>query len=265
MSLKAGLLGVFLVFGALTAVGAVEEKPMTNADVVAMVTAKMPESTIVLAIGAAKPAFDTSASALIDLSKRGVPTAIVEAMIRAASGGEIAGVAAVEHVSPEEISVDAGNGVEKMRYLTPDIRQAVRALGYGGVAQYAALHGSAAAMRLGSTEPKFTVAVPKNAQAQSYVTLVNLAVRRNGTREVMIGGGYMSYSSGINKDRVVATTDRVIDDQSRAPEGYELHEIAPVSALPPGEYAVVLYNSEVKVAGWFVSGRDSYFDFGIDR
>ena len=92
-----------------------------------------------------------------------------------------------------------------------------------------------------------------------------VAIRaRNGTREVMIGGGYMSYSSGINKDRVVAMTEATLDDQSRAPNGYELHEIAPAKDLPPGEYAVVLYNSEVKVAGWFVSGRDSYFDFGID-
>lgn len=37
----------------------------------------------------------------------------------------------------------------------------------------------------------------------------------------------MSYSSGINKDRVVAMTDATLDDQSRAPNGYELHEIAP--------------------------------------
>ncbi len=108
------------------------------------------------------------------------------------------------------------------------------------------------------------MAVPINAQAQSYVTLVNLAVRRNRTREVMIGGGFMSYSSGINKDRVVAMTDAFVQDQSRAPQGFELHEIRPAAPLAPGEYAVVLYNSEVKMTGWFVSGRDSYFDFGVD-
>lgn len=87
-----------------------------------------------------------------------------------------------------------------MRYLTPDIAgQAVRAFGYGGVAAYAALPGKSAALRLQSPRPTFVVAVPKNAQAQSYVTLVNLAIRRNGTREVMIGGGYMSYSAASTR------------------------------------------------------------------
>lgn len=249
---------------AAVGVAAEEAKPMTNADVLSMVEAKLPESTIVLAVAGAKPDFDTSAAGLIELSKRKVPTAIVEAMIKAASGGGTAQAAQGDGISPEEISVDDGTSVQQMRYLTPNMRQAVRAFGYGGVAQYASLNGATAALRLASNQPRFVVAVPKNAQAQSYVTLVNLAVRRNGTREVMVGGGYLSYSTGINKDRVVAMSDRTLDDQSRAPKGYELHEIAPAAELAPGEYAVVLYNSEVKVAGWFVSGRDSYFDFGID-
>lgn len=255
---------LLLVLGVAQAM-AEEAKPMTNADVMEMVNAGLPESTVVLSVKSSESAFDTDAAALIELSKQKVPTAVVEAMIRAASGEQDPGaVVAVEAVSPEEITADDGAGVQKMRYLTPDIRQAVRAFGYGGVAAYAALPGKSAALRLQSPRPTFVVAVPKNAQAQSYVTLVNLAIRRNGTREVMIGGGYMSYSSGINKDRVVAMTEATLDDQSRAPNGYELHEIAPAKDLPSGEYAVVLYNSEVKVAGWFVSGRDSYFDFGID-
>jgi hypothetical protein len=37
-----------------------------------------------------------------------------------------------------------------------------------------------------------------------------------------------------------------------------------VNPLPPGEYAMVLYNSQVRAVGYFASGLDSYFDFGVD-
>ena len=48
------------------------------------------------------------------------------------------------------------------------------------------------------------VEVPENAQPESYVTLVNFAVRRNNTREVLVGGGYVTYETGIHRDRIVA-------------------------------------------------------------
>ena len=34
--------------------------------------------------------------------------------------------------------------------------------------------------------------------------------------------------------------------------------------MPSGEYAFVLYNSQVKAIGYFASGLDSYYDFGVD-
>ena len=44
-----------------------DDKPMTNQDVINMVKAQLPESTIVMEIQSAKPAFDTSANGLIKL------------------------------------------------------------------------------------------------------------------------------------------------------------------------------------------------------
>lgn len=43
-----------------------------------------------------------------------------------------------------------------------------------------------------------------------------------------------------------------------------MYSVAVVNPLKQGEYALVTYNSAVKVTGWFTSGSDSYFDFGID-
>ena len=154
-----------------------------------------------------------------------------------------------------------------MRYLNPQVRTAARAMGFGGFATYASLYGTAASARTKSSKPAFLVSVPNQAQPQSYLTLASLAVRRNNTREVMIGGGFMSFSSGITADRVIPVDTEVAPDQSKAQTGFTIYKITPVKPLPPGEYAVVLYTGEMHglVSAWFSGGANSYFDFGVDH
>jgi len=60
-----------------------EQKPLTNEDVLSMVKAGLAQSTIVLAIQHASTAFDTSAQALIDLHRQGVPQPVLDAMLTA--------------------------------------------------------------------------------------------------------------------------------------------------------------------------------------
>lgn len=243
--------------------------PMTNQDVVNMVKAKLPESTIVKAVQAAAPDFDTSANGLIKMKTAGVPQTVIEAMIAAESGGGSAVAASGTSAgrggfNPEELMLIDAGVTTPMRYLTPQTRHAARAFGWGGVAGYAVLRGPKASLRLKSNQPEFLLAVPSNAQAESYYTLVNLAVRNNGSREIMVGGGYMSYSSGVATDRIIRTTSEKLADQSGAPKDFVIYRIKTESPLPPGEYAMVLYNSQIRAVGYFASGLDSYFDFGVD-
>ncbi len=246
---------------------------MTNQDVINMVKAKLPADTVVMAVKAAKPNFDTSADGLIKLQSAGVPADVIEAMIATQSGGGSSDAAApaggmlappAGGWNPEEIILVDGGERIPMRYLTPQMRSAVRALGYGGVAQYAVLRSNRASLRLKTKQPEFLLAVPNNAQPDSYFTLVTMAVRKNNSREIMVGGGYMSYSSGVATDRVIATVSEKLADQSAAPKGFITYRIKVAAALPPGEYAVVLYNSQIRTAGFFASGLDSYYDFGVD-
>lgn len=167
-------------------------------------------------------------------------------------------------VSPEEITLYDGGNKKVMSYLIPQMRTAARALGFGGVAQYAVLRGTRATLRLDSNQPRFLFAVPTNAQAESYLTVANFAVRDNGTREVIVGGGYMSYSTGIHQDRVIPITVEKVSDQSKAPKGFILYTATPNAPLTAGEYAVVFYTSQIRTAGFFSSALDSYFDFGVD-
>lgn len=251
---------------------------LTNADVVKMVQANLDESIIVTAIQNSETKFDTSAQGLIELSTAKVPQSIITTMIKRgaqaaptapaapnAAGGAAAAPAS-ESMSPSEILMVDGDQTTPMRYLTPQSRTAARGLGFGGVATYAVLRGTHANSRTKNRTPSFIVSVPNQAQVESYLTLANFAVRPNNSREVMVGGGYMSYSTGIHPDRVVAVTSEKMADQSRAQKGFTIYKVTPKGRLLPGEYAVVLYTGEMQsiIGAWFAGGGNSFFDFGVD-
>lgn len=265
-SIRSVLPGLCLALLIATSSVRAETAPLTNADIVKMVDAGLATSTIELTVRTAASDFDTSPTQLIALSQAGVPQSVVEAMIaadgRASGGGGAAGDA--DRINPEEIVMVDGEARHDMRYAVAQMRSAARAMGFGGVGTYAVLNGAKAKLRITNRRPSFEIAVPGNAQPEGYLTLASFATRRNGTREVSIGGGYISYSTGIHRDRIIPTTGERLADQSGAPEGFSIFRITPDVDLAPGEYALVTYNSQVRVLGFFASGNDSYFDFGVD-
>ncbi|MDI4634286.1 hypothetical protein J7U46_14600 [Pelomonas sp. V22] len=262
----------------LALAGQAHAAPISNADVIKLLDAGMPEEVVLKAIASGEPKFNTSVDALILLKKKGATAAILSAVQgasaqagtparpAAAAAPAVAAkpAAAAGGINPEEVLVAVGGQESTMQYIIPTVRTAARALGFGGVATYATLQGRQAGRKLPSAGLEFIVSVPKNAQAAGYLTLANFAVRSNGTREVQMGGGYMSYSTGINKDRVVAIKSEPLADQSRAREGFVLHKISPERDLPAGEYALVLYTAEVRTAGFFAQAANSYFDFSVE-
>ncbi len=253
---------------------------MTNADVVKMVNAKLDDGVILSAMQNSENKFDASPDGLIALSNAKVPAPIIEAIIKRVSSSSApapsqttttttptpAASATTNLYSPNEVIMLDGNKTISMQYITPGVRTAARAFGLGGVATYSVLRGTAANTRTANPQPSFLVSVPERAQPESYVTIAHFAVRRNDSREVLIGGGYMSYSTGITKDRVVNCTSEKANDQSRAQKGFVIYKLTPRGHLAPGEYAVILYTAEMSqmVSGWFSGGGNSYFDFGVD-
>lgn len=254
--------------------------PLTNADIVKMTDAKLDPGIIITAIDNSEPKFDTSPQGLIELATAKVPETVIKAMIKrggspapaaavvAASAAPAAPVAApaAEAMSPSEVILVVGEEKHPMRYLNPQMRTAARGLGFGGVASYAVLRGTGAKERIKEKSPSFLVSVPNQAQVDSYLTVASFAVRTNGSREVMVGGGYMSYSSGIHPDRVIAVDSVKLDDQSKAQKGFTIYKVTPRRPLNTGEYAVILYTGEMQslVNAWFAGTGNSYFDFGVD-
>jgi len=83
-------------------------KPLTNADIIEMAKAGFSEETIIKAIEANDPNYDTSVSALLELKKAGISEKVVNAMLTASSrksGGAAAitnpSAAAIEPIVPE--------------------------------------------------------------------------------------------------------------------------------------------------------------------
>jgi hypothetical protein len=246
---------------------------LKNSDIVKMVEAKLDPSIILSAVKGSDGSFDTSAEGIIALAKAGVPSSVIDAMMKkgatpASSAASSAPTAAVnaDQMKPSEVVMIDGAESKTMQYLNPQTRTAARGLGFGGVASYSVLRGAAASLRTKNASPAFLVAVPNQAQADSYFTLASFAVRKNASREIMIGGGYMSYSTGIHPDRVMAVKSEKHADQTRAPKDFTIYKITPEKPLAAGEYAVIIYSGEMQglVGSWFSGTGNAYFDFGVE-
>ena len=263
-----------LVFILSLLIGSVSAAMLTNADVIKMTQANIDDAIILTAIENSEWNFDTTSQGLIDLSTAKVSKTVISTMIKIGKENTKSPVSATklavesaETISPSELVLLDGDQIKSMRYINPQVRTAARGLGFGGVASYAVLRGVQANERVKNAQPSFLVSVPNQAQPESYLTLASFAVRKNNSREVIIGGGYMSYSSGIHPDRIVAITTEKIADQAKAQKGFIIYKATPKSPLPAGEYAVILYTGEMQglVSTWFTGTGNSYFDFGVDR
>lgn len=261
----------FLMFAAVQSVLA---GVTTNQDIIKLLEAKMPEDVIVQAIANGQNKFDTSPAALIKLREKGASPLILKAILNpaefASKPGTTSSKASANKASsndssnPEEVAMLVNGSESNMQYIIPQMRTASRAFGFGGVATYATLNNSSAQKRISSNLPEFIVSVPKNAQAPNYLTLASFVVRDNGNREVLVGGGFLSYSSGIHKDRVIPVRTEALSNQAKARDGFILYKVTPEKELAKGEYALVLYTGELRVAGFFAQAANSYFDFGVD-
>ena len=134
----------------------------------------------------------------------------------------------------------------------------------GDIAIYAVLGGDAADLR-SDASPTFRIVLPTGGlQPQHRFVLAALAVRPNGTREILIGRGFINTPTDLPMDRRVRTAIAPAADQTRAPNGYAIYEVTPQAPLARGEYALVIYDREQEHTsrrGQAISDR--FFDFGV--
>ena len=289
------LIAICITAGFVSAFAQDTMRPLTNADVIKLVRAKLPESTIILSIQSRPSAFDTSPEALISLTQNRVPTKVIEAMLQTSikptptqaskaarptpSQNPVRAVAiqpgGLWGSSQTRIEVDRvfllnGDNRTEMKFTQPGTRR--QNLVFANQ-QYAVLPGGKARLRTDNRSPEFEMIVPNNVEISSIVSFALLAERSEGVREIMIGskfgtGGINSATQSLPNERVMRVIHEKAADQSSVPDGYDLYRIKAAEPLKPGEYAFIVSKSAAQhlagAAPFAGAGVYNYYELGID-
>jgi hypothetical protein len=247
-------------------------KPLSNADVVAMLKAGLPENTIILSIQQSPGKFDIAPQSLILLKKQGVNAKIIDAMLKKQSGSGTAKSTAVASapstfngvrviINGESVAMKRGR---VLRRSSSGWLSLVTA--FGDSKNRAVLEGNASRLRLKDTKPVFEVALPEDVAPEGYVNLLRLEVKED-RRQIETSRSGFSLSDGARSKEGFASDRRVYlefeDTGNRTTSGYVVYRAIPSGSMPSGEYAIVhslvqdQNSSEDQVNG-------NYYDFAVD-
>ena len=246
------------------------KKPLTNADVIEMSKAGLPERTIVLAIQKGPTSFDTSPQALIQLKNQGVSPTVLDAMLQpgsatATSSQTASAVRQNDNLNPLAsgsnppassaggIYLVDGSQRTPMKYSSTDARSNSM---LGAVVNpfhktrfRAALTGNHAQLRTKNTAPIFEAWIEADANPSDVIVIVRLKAKSE-TREIeTLRAGITGSSSGFRKEDCLPVTLEELT--STASTNRKLYRVKLVNPLVPGEYALV-----------YLSGM--FYDFGVD-
>lgn len=219
---------ICVVFVCQTVMARQQKKALTNADVVAMVKAGLPENTIVLAIQQGPAEVDTSAQALIQLKNQGVGPKVLDAMIQAGrpaearvqtslpprtatnvnplspvpgaddsiSYGDVVMVDGDKRVQMKRSQVNSRTGGFMMQAVNPFKKTRIQG----------AINGNHSQLRTTNTSPAFELGLPSDLNPSDYVTLVKLKVKSDRREIEMSRAGITGISSGFRKDDIIPVT-----------------------------------------------------------
>jgi hypothetical protein len=246
------------------------KKPITNADIVAMVKAGLPENTIVVAIQQSPTNFDTSPQALIELKNQGVSPKIIEAMLRAgAPATQVQPIPPTQTNNPLSNQQNTSNGSlvssvlliddtgrTEMKYSSLESRVGIGMMDvvnpFKKTRSKATLNGNHAKLRTATASPTFEASVANSANPTDQLVLVRLTPKSD-RREIEVGrfGIIGGASTGFRKNDIIPITIEEIPGQTTSGTPYKRYSIKIVNPLAPGEYALVV-------------GNGLYYDFGVD-
>jgi hypothetical protein len=236
----------------------ISEKPLTNKDVVSMVSSGITAGIIKASIEKSKTAFDLSPGAMIELKKSKTPDDIVLAMISKARTA----AATVPKDTLEWMSPGIYNRSEK-GYRPVEPHPLLSSISKGAVGMLkrtfgtfinlpvkAAVAGSHAALIIDEARPVFLFILDFPARSPEEFFLVRLSGSPNA-REISFQRNSNTASLiGINDTLRIAFTSRRIQDGA--------YEVSPVHPLRAGEYCF-LYNASSLYKGNTYKG----FDFTV--
>ena len=244
-------------------------KALTNADVVQMVKAGLPDSTILLSIQGAPAEFKTAPSDLIALKNAGVPQPVMDAMLTRGSGAVSAGgppptgmvppAAYSRPAAAQGVVVVEGDQRVSLKTTVHTFASGIgftpaSFIGLGGKTKnYVVLPGAQSDIRFSNRTPVFEVFVPEQIHAEQALEIIHFSVKGD-TRKAL----QMYYTHGLDaltqksvqlkEGRVPFTMQKPSDGETGSYGS--LYQVLLTAPLEPGEYAV------------YYSGN--YWDFGVD-
>ncbi|MFM9904877.1 MAG: hypothetical protein ACKVQJ_09945 [Pyrinomonadaceae bacterium] len=245
-----------LILSAQATAQQVTPKEMTNADVIKMVKAGLPDSTITAAIQQSPTNFDISTDALIELKNQGVSSAVMGAMLQTKNKKESPTPTTPANTDMSILAAMAQRpGVKLIDGTnTIDLKYTMASSRAGGMIVtkvQSTLKGNHALLRITNTSPVFEIAVPSSYQPADYITLAKLDAKSD-RRELQMGKSTFSgFKIEIPIDKLVPITLEESPSQNNSASGYfKIYRVKLVNPIPPGEYAVVL--------------GGIFYDFGVD-
>lgn len=192
----------------------------------------------------------------------------VGAYAAAAAAATQVGLAGVCQAAPDriyEVTLASAEGDIPLESAPVGVRTASPPGALTAFTMYGVLEGESAALRL-NPQPSFSLILPSiYLDPHNRFALAALAVRRNGTREILLGQGLGSGGTDLPRDRRVALSITPAADQSGVTSGYRLYRVTPLAPLRPGEYAIVIHGPQEAASPDRNGVQSRFFAFGVDR
>jgi hypothetical protein len=190
MAVKLWVACACLFFAMSGIVCAQENKPLKNADVIAMVKGGLDDSTILMAIQASPSEFDVSVPALIDLKTQKVSETLIRAMV-AAEAQKRGVVSSVSNSSNASAASNSGSNVSAARANAPANGAGDSAANTNSAASRGESAKFTASLSLG---PAHFTAFPVDFYAEEFVTMgANATAVSDG--KMYVGKGKLRFES----------------------------------------------------------------------
>lgn len=228
-------------------------KKFTNEQVLKMLKAELPESTIILAIEADPEHLDTSVDGLIALKEGGASKAVLDAIVTAknkpAAAPAPAQPAALTE-TPNFNQVVAVVGGQRVSLMQGGQMKA-SIVPFAGSKMRQVFNGARSPARLQSGDIAFELFIMSNMRPEETVFLVLPELKKDERRvETMRAGGFMVVSTSSGKKELVPVKYEKVGEANMPGMSAPKYRLTPETKLAPGEYVLM--------------ANHQFFDFGVD-
>ncbi|MGF1603475.1 MAG: hypothetical protein ACFCU8_15910 [Thermosynechococcaceae cyanobacterium] len=236
-------------------------KALSTADVLTMIKAGLPESTIVLSIQQSPSRFDTSPQALINLKNQGVSQNILNAMLKDKAAPVASLISTAATAQQSAVKMIVGNREIFMRRSKAQDRSSNGLLGsltpFGRFKKRAVLDGSQARLKISGAPLVFEASLPPDVSPDEYMVLLKMSPKKN-RREVVtesagfsgeIGEGFSNYKAGFEPKAIMPLNFKVVKPVDAA--GNIVYRATLDASLSSGEYALFY--------------QENYYDFSFSN